>query len=228
VIIMANPVGVPMGWARMLGGGPTGTAPRGQLSEKQKWWIGRGSGLSPKQIEKILYRGETPLGPAPETLPAIGRPALGDELNEAAEAEYGAAATRMRRELAAALMSADLQYGAAGTFESGARLQRREEMQQAGMRDLATAFAGIELERAGLAQRGVEAERGFQLQEAQLRMQGEAAKSQMYGQVAASSVPIIMEYIIPFIISQFGGGEATGLPQLDVGWEPGPYSPLGR
>lgn len=152
----------------------------------------------------------------------IGRPAFSDELTEAAEAEREAAAMQINRELATALMRADLEYGAAGTFESGARLERRDEMRQAAMRDLATAFSGIELERAGIAQRAETTERGFELQEAQLRMQGEAAKSQMYGQMAAASVPILMEYVVPFIMNQFGGEATPELPQLDIGWEATP------
>jgi hypothetical protein len=147
---------------------------------------------------------------------------MGDELTEAAEAEREAAAARINRELSAALMRTDLEYGAAGTFESGARIERGEEMREAAMRDLGQAFAGIELERLGIAQRGEAAERSLALQEAQIRMQGEAARAQMYGQMAQASVPLLMEYVVPFVMDQFGGGEAVapgGSPGLTSQWE---------
>lgn len=159
----------------------------------------------------------------------IGRPAMGDELTEAAEAEREAAATRINRELTSALMRTDLEYGALGTFESGARMEAREEQRQAAIRDLGASFAGIELERLGIEQRGEAAERSIALQEAQLKMQADAARSQMYGQMAAASVPLLMEYVVPFVMDRFGGGEAPvpgGSTGLTKEW--GAYRDVGH
>jgi len=148
------------------------------------------------------------------------RPAASTELNLAAAAEREAAERRIRARLGEALTRADIEYGQLGAYTSGARLTTRDKLRQAALRDLSTAFAGIELERAGIRQQAEAAERTAKLKEAEMAMQASAAKAQMFGQMAAASVPLMMEYVIPFIISKWGGGEAPGAsPGLTSAWE---------
>lgn len=119
-------------------------------------------------------------------------------ITAAAMSEMNAADVLMRRNIAVGTQDIRNRFGAAGTFQSGARGQAEDRFREQSLRNLSGAFAGIELE-AIRAHQGAEANAlAINMQQAQLSWQKQQQENAM--------ISSIIEVGLPFILDSKGAG----------------------
>lgn len=164
--------------------------------------IGAGTGYVSGNVQQML---------TPEPLPIdIGRRPisadLNEQLNQATAAELSANQAIIERQLSGALRRTDLQYGQHGIYRSGGRLAARGDLESAAMRDLATATAGTQLERLGIAEQARQFDVAQDFREAQLKAQADAAETAMYAGILKDLTPVFIEELLPRIMGLFDSG----------------------
>lgn len=184
--------------ANLIGGGAAGFLAGGPVGAV----VGAGGAYTAGNIRQMAAE--------PTPFPEIGRRPLSADLNEqldrATAAELSANRAIIERQLAGALRRTDLQYGQHGIFRSGGRLAARGELEQAAMRDLATATAGTQLERLGIAEQARQFDVAQSFREAQLQAQTEAQETAMYAGMLQSITPVLIEQLLPRMIGMFNQG----------------------
>lgn len=147
---------------------------------------------------------------------------LNEQLNQATAAELSANRSIINQQLGGALRRADLQYGQHGIFRSGGRLAARQGLEESAFSSLATATAGTQLKRLGIAEQARQFDVAQDFREAQLQAQADAQTTAMYAGMLQSLTPILIEQLLPRITSLFSGGDGALTPSktgTTMAWE---------